>query len=73
MSQAAVKTLVDRWLNDQVFRTQFRADPEGTVRASGVELDDAEWAALRSTDWSASDAELESRVNKFTDETFIAL
>ena len=73
MSQAAVKTLIDRWLNDGVFRTQFRADPEGTVRASGVTLDEAEWAALRSMDWSASDAELESRVNKHMDEPFIAL
>ena len=70
MSQTAVKTLMDRWRNDQVFRTQFRSDPESAVRSTGVELDDAEWAALRSVDWSVSDAELESRINKTSPLTY---
>jgi hypothetical protein len=32
----------------------MRADPEGTVRRTGVELDEDEWQALRSMDWTAS-------------------
>ncbi len=63
MSQAAVQTLVDRWLNDATFRGALRADPDGAVRAAGVELDGDEWAALRAIDWNASDADLEARMS----------
>ncbi len=38
--------------------------PEGAIRAAGIELSDAEWAAVRSFDWSVSDQELMARVSK---------
>ena len=37
------------------FRAELRRDPEGTVRARNIELNEDEWAALRSVDWSLSD------------------
>jgi hypothetical protein len=55
---------MDQWTTDPTFRERMRADPEGTVRQSGVELDRDEWEALRSTDWTLSDEELQTRANK---------
>jgi hypothetical protein len=66
MSREAVSKLVDRWINEPAFRTQMRADLEGTVKRSGVELDADEWAALRNVDWSLSDEQLQARVNWLT-------
>ncbi len=65
MNRQAVETLMDRWINEPAFRTQMRQDPEGAVKRSGVELNDEEWAALRSIDWSLSDTELQTRVSKY--------
>ena len=67
MANSAVQTLVDRWLNDQAFRSAVRANPEGAVRGVGIELDADEWAALRSINWEASDGELEARLSKSKD------
>jgi hypothetical protein len=63
MSQAGIELLLDRWMNDSAFRDQMRADPEATVRATGAALDEDEWAALRSVDWTQSDEELQSRLS----------
>lgn len=60
MSRQAVETLIDRWINEPLFRAALRRDPEGTVRASGVQLDEDEWAALRSIDWNLSDEQFQS-------------
>jgi hypothetical protein len=65
MSRQAVETLIDRWINEPAFREQLRTDPEGTVRASGAQLDEDEWAALRGVDWSLSDEELQSRASLY--------
>ena len=64
MSQQGVETLIDRWTNDTAFRQRMQQDPEGTVRAAGVELDVDEWAALRAINWRASDQELQALVSK---------
>ncbi len=64
MSQAAVEALIDRWTNEPAFRERMRQDPEGAVRAAGVELDEEEWAALRAVNWRASDEELQALVTK---------
>jgi hypothetical protein len=64
MSREAVEQLMDRWENEPAFRAKLRQDPEATVRASGLELDAAEWAALKSIDWSLSDEELRARASK---------
>lgn len=65
MSREAVEQLMDRWENDPGFRAQLRLDAEGAVRATGVELDPEEWAALKTVDWSLSDEELRARASKY--------
>ena len=64
MSQEDVKTLIDRWMNDPAFREDVRADPEGAIRRTGLELNADEWAAVRNLDWQISDEELTARANK---------
>lgn len=64
MSRQAVEDLMDRWMNDVAFRAQLRQDPEGTVRQTGAQLDQDEWAALRNVDWSLPDEELQARASK---------
>ena len=64
MSRDSVQTLMDRWINEPAFRAEMRHDPEATARSSGVELDEDEWAALRSVDWNLPDAELQARMSK---------
>jgi hypothetical protein len=66
MSTEAVAELMDRWTNEPSFREQLRSDPEGTVRASGVQLDVDEMAALRTMDWDLPDDALADRVSKTT-------
>ncbi len=61
MSLEAVQTLIDRWDRDPAFRAAVRQDPEGTIRATGLELDPLEWEAIRNIDWSLSDDELRAR------------
>lgn len=64
MSHETIGKLIDRWINDPAFRQQMRADPEGTVKRSGTQLDADEWAALRNVDWQLSDEQLQSRISK---------
>jgi hypothetical protein len=61
--QEAIASLLERWMNDEAFRALFREDPEAAVKASGVQLSDDAWAALRATDWNQRDEELTSRAN----------
>jgi hypothetical protein len=64
MSREAIEALVDRWMNDPVFRATVRKDPEAAVRGTGLELTADEWAALRVINWDLSDEELSSRASK---------
>ena len=64
MSQQAVASLVDKWMNDEKFRADIRKDPEGTVKNSGVHLDEEEWKALRAIDWNAPNEQLTARASK---------
>ncbi len=64
MSRQAVEQLMDRWMNEPIFRDEIRRDPEGTVRRMNLELDEDEWAALRNMDWTLPDEELQARANK---------
>lgn len=64
MSREAVESLIDRWINDPVFREELRKDPEGAIRSTGVELDEEEWAALRRIDWGLTDEDLRLQVSK---------
>jgi hypothetical protein len=64
MSREAIEELLDRWMDDPAFRMTVRQDPEAAIRASGLELEAEEWAAIRKIDWSLTDEELSSRANK---------
>jgi hypothetical protein len=64
MSAEGIEHLMDRWLNEPGFRVRLRADPEGTVREAGVELDADEWEALRGLDETLPDQELQTRVSR---------
>lgn len=62
MSRDAVESLVDRWIGEPSFRAELRADPEGAVHRTGLELDEEEWSALQSIDWSVSDDQLQGQL-----------
>jgi hypothetical protein len=64
MSREQVEQLIDHWMDDPAFRAAVRQDPEGAVRATGLELDEDEWAAIRGIDWSLTDEELSTRASK---------
>ena len=63
MNREVIEQLMDRWTNDSAFRDQVRADPKGALRASGLELDADEQAALEHIDWNLSDEQLQARVS----------
>ena len=63
MNREVIEQLMDRWTNDAAFRDQVRADPQGALRATGLELDADEQAALENIDWNVSDEQLKARVN----------
>lgn len=64
MSRETVGILLDRWINEPAFRDELRHNPVGTVEKIGLALDEEEWAALKSVDWSLSDEELRVRMSK---------
>lgn len=64
MSREALEQLVERWMEDNTFRTSVRQDPEGAIRATGLELTSEEWDAVRNLDWSLTDEELTARATK---------
>jgi hypothetical protein len=65
MSEQGMQAVLDRWTEDESFRTQLRSDPEEATRTIGAELDDEQMEFLRSVDWTLSDQELEELLNKF--------
>lgn len=64
MSYEQVGRLVDKWVNDQEFRKQLKANPQEAIKKSGVSLAPEEWAALKKIDWSKSDQELQALISK---------
>jgi hypothetical protein len=64
MRGKGARTLLDRFMNDADFRAELRRDPHGAVERAGIELSDAERAALKTIDWSSTDQELQVRVSK---------
>lgn len=64
MSYQEVGKLIDRWINDPTFRGEFRKDPEGTLRKTGVNLKSEELSALKKVDWNRSDEELKAIASK---------
>lgn len=61
--QEAIAALLECWINDDVFRASFRQDPEAAIKASGVQLSEDGWAAVRAIDWRRCDEELSSRAS----------
>jgi hypothetical protein len=66
MSHDAVADLVERYLNDEAFRTAFARDAEGAAIAAGFELDDDELAALHASLSKRDDQVLKPRVSKYS-------
>ncbi len=64
MSYESVGKLIDRWINDPQFRSEFRKDPDGTIKKAGVDLSKEERVALKKIDWKVSDEELRTRVSQ---------
>ncbi len=64
MADGGVDRLVEKWLAEPGFREKLRADPEGTVAASGISLNAEEWATLRNVVLVTSVEELRDRVSK---------
>lgn len=64
MSYQAMGQLIDKWMTDGEFRKLLRDNQEEAVRKCGVTLSPDEWAALKKIDWSQSDEQLKSRINK---------
>jgi hypothetical protein len=48
MSTQAFVDVIERWVNEPAFREELKKDPEQTVLNCGVELEEEEWAAIRS-------------------------
>lgn len=67
MSLDAVASLVERYLSDAAFRTEFARDPEAAVLAAGFSLDEAELAALHtSVVHTGGDEPLRPRVTRYS-------
>ena len=66
MSHDAIADLVDRYLNDEVFASEFAHDPERAVAAAGFKLDASEIEALHARVGSHDDQVLRPRVSKYS-------
>ena len=64
MSYQAMGQLIDKWMTDGEFRKNLRQDPAGTIKKCGLTLSAEDWTALKQIDWSQSDEQLKSRINK---------
>jgi len=63
MSDEIVKAIVDKYVSDETFRAEIRADPEGAIRSAGFNLDDEERALLKAIDFSQTDEQLSKRLS----------
>jgi hypothetical protein len=66
MSLEAVANLVERYLNDAAFRTDFAKDPEAAVVAAGFNLDAGELEALHGAVLAHDDQALRPRITKYS-------
>jgi hypothetical protein len=64
MSQDAVEELLDRYMNDPLFRAKMQIDPRMAVAECGLELTLEEQQSLHQFDWSLPDAQLQERLSK---------
>jgi hypothetical protein len=66
MSHDVISDLVERYLNDSAFASDFVHDPERAVTAAGFDLDESEIAALHARVLSHDDQVLRPRVSKYS-------
>ena len=64
MSEQGGVVVLDRWIEDESFRTALRSHPIEAIRGLGVEPTDEEQQWLASIDWTLSDEELEQLLEK---------
>ena len=64
MAHNGVDQLVQKYINEPGFRSKMERDPEGTVKACGIDLDAEEWATVRNVVMTTSDEALRTRVSK---------
>ena len=64
MARDGVDKLVQKWLNEPGFREKMKRDPEGTVKAVGIELNAEEWATVRNVVMTTADEALLARASK---------
>jgi hypothetical protein len=51
-------------MNDPIFRARMKADPQGAVAESGLDLTPEERQSLESLDWTLPDTKLDDRISK---------
>jgi len=60
MKLTHLSQLIQLWdRDDNNFRQRIRRDPKGTIEGYGIEVTAEEEEAIRKTDWTLSDDELE--------------
>jgi hypothetical protein len=64
MSREAVADLLDRYINDPLFRARLRADPRRALDESGLDLTPEERKSLETVDWTLPDTQLQERITK---------
>ena len=65
MDKSDVDKLVNRWMNEPDFRKKMKENPEETIKASGIRLDEQDKKALQGIDWKLPDEELQKRASNF--------
>ena len=61
----SIEQVMDRWSNDEDFRSAFTADPKAAVKAAGLELTDEEWTTVEASNLTEQgEHALKERVSK---------
>ena len=66
MKKNGVDQLVQKYLNEPGFRDKMKKDLEGTIKSSGITLNQEELATVRNVVMTTSDDSLRQRINKGT-------
>ena len=61
----SIEQVMDRWSDDEDFRTAFAADPKAAVKDAGLELTDEEWVTVEASNLAEQgEHALKERVSK---------
>lgn len=64
MNHTSIEMLVDKWMNEQLFRDKVKQNPEGALNELSIVLTAEDREALRQIDWNLPDEELQTRISK---------